>query len=197
MVKIGITGGMGAGKSYVSALLALRGIPVYDSDFHAKRIMSDDGETVRLLTELVGPELYVNGKLDRNLMAGYIFADKENAKAVESIVHPKVRDDFRRWSSAQHDKDICVLESAILFESGFDSEVDFIVAVDAPPELRLSRSMARDPSVSESSLLARINSQSDHAEKCSKAGFVIINDGRDLESQIDKMLSICNNINTL
>ena len=187
MGKIGITGGMGAGKSYVSALLALRGIPVYDSDFHAKRIMSDDGETVRLLTELVGPELYVNGKLDRNLMAGYIFADKENAKAVESIVHPKVRDDFRRWSSAQHDKDICVLESAILFESGFDS----------PPELRLSRSMARDPSVSESSLLARINSQSDHAEKCSKAGFVIINDGRDLESQIDKMLSICNNINTL
>lgn len=193
MVKVGLTGGIGSGKSYVAALLSLRGIPVYDSDSNARRIMSSDAETVRALTAIVGPELYTDGVMDRGVMARYIFGDKVHAREVEAVVHPRVRDDFRKWAASLEDTGICVLESAILFESGFDSEVDLTVAVYAPEELRIERCMKRDGTGRES-VTARINSQSDQEEIRTRCGFVILNDGSiGLEEQIDSLIKYIEN----
>ncbi|MBO7588466.1 MAG: dephospho-CoA kinase [Bacteroidaceae bacterium] len=193
MVKVGLTGGIGSGKSYVAALLSLRGIPVYDSDSNARRIMSSDAKTVRALTAIVGPELYTDGVMDRGVMASYIFGDKAHAREVEAVVHPRVRDDFRKWAASLENTGICVLESAILFESGFDSEVDLTVAVYAPEELRIERCMKRDGTGRES-VTARINSQSDQEEIRARCGFVILNDGSiDLEEQIDLLIKYIEN----
>ena len=196
MVRVGLTGGMGSGKSYVSALLFMRGIPVYDSDSNARRIMSTDKETIRALTDVVGENLYRDGILDRRLMAGYIFGDKEHARAVESVVHPKVREDFRIWTEhLNKDVRVCVLESAILFESGFDSEVDVTVAVYAPEELRIDRCVKRDGSDRES-VLSRIRNQADQDWICSMSDYVIVNDGiAELNAQIDNIINKFNTDN--
>ena len=193
-MKVGLTGGIGSGKSYVAALLSLRGIPVYDSDSNARRIMSTDAETIRALTAIVGPDLYSDGVLDRGMMARYIFGNKAHAREVESVVHPKVREDFREWAGKMEDAGICVLESAILFESGFDSEVDLTVAVYAPEELRIERCMMRDGS-DRDSVLARIKSQSCQDEIRARCGFVILNDGSTgLDEQIDSLIDMCKDI---
>ena len=95
MVIIGLTGGMGSGKSFVSAMLSLRGIPVYDSDSNAKRIMSTDADVISKLTSIVGSDLYSGGCLDKAVMAKYIFGSKTHSGEISSVVHPKVRQDFK------------------------------------------------------------------------------------------------------
>ena len=107
---------------------------------------------------------------------------------VNAIIHPSVKDDFRRWASGYAQKEFCVLESAILFESGFDTEVDYTVCVDAPLALRIRRCIKRD-NTTEQAVVARINSQMDQAEKCRMADSVIFNDDLlPLEPQIDKLI---------
>lgn len=194
MLTIGITGGIGCGKSYVSAKMRLRGIPVYDSDTRAKLITATNPVIKMELTRLVGPTLYCPcgcGVLQKEVLAKFIFGNPDNLAKVNAIIHPRVKEDFRQWADAQKGKDFCILESAILFESGFDGEVDFKVCVDAPLELRIRRCMERDKTTREA-VVERINNQMDQAEKCSKADFVIVNDGvQALEPQIDALLEKC------
>ena len=191
MVVIGMTGGIGCGKSYVSAKMQLRGIPVYDSDTRAKLITATDPVLKLELTRLVGPTLYCPcgcGVMQKEVLAKFIFGNPENMAKVNAIIHPRVKEDFRRWADAHASKDFCILESAILFESGFDGEVDFTVCVDAPSELRISRCMKRDNATREA-VVKRIESQMDQEEKCSRADFVIVNDDvQPLEPQIDALL---------
>ena len=191
MVVIGMTGGIGCGKSYVSAKMQLRGIPVYDSDTRAKLITATDPVLKLELTRLVGPTLYCPcgcGVMQKEVLAKFIFGNPENMAKVNAIIHPRVKEDFRRWADAHASKDFCILESAILFESGFDGEVDFTVCVDAPSELRISRCMKRDNATREA-VVKRIESQMDQVEKCSRADFVIVNDDvQPLEPQIDALL---------
>lgn len=191
MVVIGITGGIGCGKSYVSDKLKLRGIPVYDSDTRAKLLTATDQSIKDALTELVGPNLYCQcgcGLMQKEVLAGYIFGNPENMARVNAIIHPCVKEDFRRWVSGYAQKEFCVLESAILFESGFDSEVGYTVCVDAPLALRIRRCVRRD-NTTEQAVVARINSQMDQAEKCRMADFVIHNDDLlPLEPQIDELI---------
>jgi len=191
MVVIGMTGGIGCGKSYVSAKMQLRGIPVYDSDTRAKLITATDPVLKLELTRLVGPTLYCPcgcGVMQKEVLAKFIFGNPENMAKVNAIIHPRVKEDFRQWADAHAGKDFCILESAILFESGFDSEVDYTVCVDAPSELRISRCMKRD-NVTREAVVKRIESQMDQAEKCSHADFVIVNDDvQPLEPQIDALL---------
>lgn len=191
MVVIGMTGGIGCGKSYVSAKIQLRGIPVYDSDTRAKLITATDPVLKLELTRLVGPTLYCPcgcGVMQKEVLAKFIFGNPENMAKVNAIIHPRVKEDFRQWADAHASKDFCILESAILFESGFDSEVDYTVCVDAPSELRISRCMKRDNATREA-VVKRIESQMDQAEKCSHADFVIVNDDvQPLEPQIDALL---------
>ncbi len=194
MLTIGITGGIGCGKSYVSAKMRLRGIPVYDSDTRAKLITATNPVIKMELTRLVGPTLYCPcgcGVMQKEVLAKFIFGNPDNLAKVNAIIHPRVKEDFRQWADEQKGKDFCILESAILFESGFDGEVDFKVCVDAPLELRIRRCMERDKTTREA-VVARINNQMDQAEKCSKADFVIVNDGvQALEAQIDALLEKC------
>lgn len=194
MIKIGVTGGIGCGKSYVSAKMQLRGIPVYDSDSRAKLITATDPVVKLELTRLVGPTLYCPcgcGVMQKEVLSAFIFGKPDNMARVNAIIHPRVKEDFREWASARESKDFCVLESAILFESGFESEADLTVCVDAPMELRIQRCMKRD-GVGREAVVARIQSQMDQAEKCRRAGFVIVNDNvQALEPQIDALLAKC------
>ena len=194
MLTIGITGGIGCGKSYVSAKMRLRGIPVYDSDTRAKLITATNPVIKMELTRLVGPTLYCPcgcGVLQKEVLAKFIFGNPDNLAKVNAIIHPRVKEDFRQWADAQKGKDFCILESAILLESGFDGEVGFKVCVDAPLELRIRRCMERDKTTREA-VVERINNQMDQAEKCNKADFVIVNDGvQALEPQIDALLEKC------
>ena len=191
MLVIGMTGGIGCGKSYVSAKMQLRGIPVYDSDQRAKLITATDPDIKTALTELVGPTLYCPcgcGVMQKEVLAKFIFGNPDNMTRVNAIIHPRVRQDFRRWAEGLGSKEFCILESAILFESGFDKEVDYTVCVDAPLALRIRRCVKRD-NTTEQAVVARINSQMDQEEKCRRADFVIVNDDvQQLEPQIGALI---------
>ena len=196
MKIIGVTGGIGCGKSYVSAKMQLRGIPVYDSDSRAKLLTATDSVIKEALSDLVGPTLYCPcgcGVMQKEVLAQFIFGNPENMAKVNAIIHPRVRDDFKRWADGLESKEFCILESAILFESGFDKDVDFTVCVDAPLELRIRRCVKRDNTTAQA-VVARINSQMDQEEKCSRADFVIVNDDvQALEPQIDALIDQCKN----
>mgnify|MGYP002533992643 CR=1 FL=1 len=189
MVKIGITGGIGSGKSYVSRLLTEHyGIPVYNTDSEAKRLMLSDEGIRRRLTALLGKEVYKSdGTLNKPLLANYLFADSCHAGQINAIVHPQVKADFLKWADLQTGCEIVALESAILFESGFDNIVDKVVMVYAPVELRIRRVMLRD-STTEEKIRLRIVAQMDDKAKQDRSDFIIFNDGsRPLNLQLDDL----------
>lgn len=191
MIKLGITGGIGSGKSFVASLLAERGMPLYDTDRNAKALAVSDSEIRQGLVALLGSDVYdAEGELNKSLLASYLFSGEENARNVNSVIHPCVFRDFLRWAG-EREREGCVLagmESAILFESGFDRGVDKVLMVYAPEELRVRRAMERD-GVSEMQVRARMAAQMDDGEKCRKSDFVIVNDGQhSLDSQIDDLL---------
>lgn len=182
-MRIGITGGIGSGKSYVCHLLAQRlGVPLYDCDREAKRLMHSSPELRRQLRELVGAEVYdADGHLDKAVMSRYLFADAVHAARVNAIVHPAVKADFLAWA-AQQTTDV-LMESAILVEAGFRDIVDCLIVVDAPQELRIRRAMQRD-GASREQVEARIRQQMSAEELRKSADVIIVNDGRDLAPQL-------------
>ena len=178
MKTIGITGGIGSGKSYVSALLRQQfGIPVYDCDAEAKRLTATNEEIREKLIALVGPEVFKDGELNKPLLADFLFADIENASRVNVIIHPVVLKDFKVWASKQEDKELVALESAILYESGFNAFVDKVLFVDAPEDVRLHRAMLRD-TASEAQIRARMKMQQPELHR-QQADFVIDNSTSD------------------
>lgn len=189
---IGITGGIGSGKSYVSAILQEKfGIPVYDCDMEAKRLTASNEEIRQKLIALVGPEVFDGNKLNKQLLADYLFADVENASRVNAIIHPVVLQDFKRWAEEQHEKPIVALESAILFESGLGEMVDKVLFVDAPEEVRLRRAMLRD-TATEAQIRARMKMQRPELHRL-QADFIINNsqtDDSQLHNQLEKLLTL-------
>lgn len=175
-IKIGITGGIGSGKSVVSRLLEVMGIPVYISDVETKRLMVSDVCIRKELSALLGGEVYVGGVLNRPLLASYLFGNPEHAKQINGIVHPCVKEDFRRWVRCRAAFPVVGMESAILVESGFTGEVDVVVMVYAPEEVRIARAVRRDAS-SRELIEKRVRSQMNDEEKRKYADFVIVNDG--------------------
>lgn len=175
-IKIGITGGIGSGKSMVSRLLEVLGVPVYISDLETKRLMASDLSIRKELSALLGAEVYAGGVLNKPLLASYLFGAPEHAKEINAIVHPRVKEDFRRWAQCRAAFPIVGIESAILVEAGFADEVDAIVMVYAPEEMRISRAVRRDAS-SRELIEKRVRSQMDDEEKRKYADFVIVNDG--------------------
>ena len=176
-IRIGITGGIGSGKSVVSKILSLLDIPIYLSDDEAKRLTATDEAIRRELTDLLGDELYQGGMLNKQMLANFLFASAENAEKINAIIHPQVKQDFRRWCTRHSASPFVAMESAILFESGFDSEVDVVVMVYAPQEVRIQRAMMRD-AASRTQIEQRIKRQMDDEAKCSKAHYVLINDDK-------------------
>lgn len=184
---IGVTGGIGSGKSVVSRLLRLMGIPVYDCDREAKRLMLENADVRRALVSAVGEGVYAaDGQLDRVYLASYMFGNAERVALVNAIVHPAVRDDFRQWAQ-RIGREIVAVESALLFEAGMDADVDTVVYVYAPEAVRLARAIQRDAS-NESSVRRRMQSQLSEQEYMQRADNVICNDGS--HSLIDQTLCL-------
>ncbi len=175
-IKIGLTGGIGSGKSVVSHLLETMGIPVYIADGEAKRIASGNNEIKQQLIHLLGEEVFFEGELNKKLLAAYLFSDPEHAKTVNGIIHPKVKEDFKCWVSQNNNFPLVAIESAILIEAGFADEVDVIAMVYAPLELRLERLAQRDYSSTKEQIMKRIQSQMGDEEKKAMAHFIIVND---------------------
>lgn len=173
MIKVGITGGIGSGKSTVCRLFADNDVAVYDSDKEAKRLMNDDPELRSAIIARFGGESYSAEGLNRKYLADKVFADSEALQALNALVHPAVKRDFERWAKEQ-DGDYVVLESAILFESGMDAMVDFKLAVVAPLDLRVSRTCRRDK-CDEESVRRRIAAQMSDDELSKRADVTIVN----------------------
>lgn len=174
-IKIGITGGIGSGKSVVSRLLEIIDIPVYISDIEAKRIMHTDELIRESLSVLIGEEVFREGELNRPLLASYMFGHPEHVKEVNAIIHPRVKEDFRQWAGGRAGEPLIAMESAILIEAGFRDEVDFLVMVYAPLEVRVERAIKRDCS-SRELVMKRIEAQMSDEAKRNQADFVIVND---------------------
>lgn len=189
MTSIAITGGIGSGKSYVSVLLQAAGIPVYNTDNEAKRLMLSDEGIRQDLIALLGEGVYTDGALNKPMLASYLFAGPENAARINAIVHPRVKADFRRWMEEQEGQEIVGLECAILFEAGFADTVDAVVTVYAPESLRVERAMKRD-GATEAQIRARIAAQMDDEEKCRLSDYIIYNDGSiSLENQLSALVA--------
>ena len=189
MICVAITGGIGSGKSYVSAMLEVKGIPVYNADTEAKRLTTSNTEIRNKLIALLGEEIYINGELNKPMLASYLFASAENAARVNGIIHPVVKEDFKRWQVCHADKEITAFESAILYEAGFEDAVDAVLMVFAPRELRLERAMKRDKATC-GQIEARMVAQMDEEEKCRRADFVVYNDGSlPLDEQLTSFIS--------
>lgn len=176
MIRIGITGGMGAGKSVISEMMRCLGIPVYDADIASKKILNSNTKVKTQLIELLGEEIFSNGQLNRPLMAQLIFNNNELLLKTNAIIHPAVFDDFIAWSEAQN-KEVVACETAILFESGMVSYFDSILMVSAPLEIRIERCIKRNKFTREQ-VMERIAKQMDESKKIELSDFVIDNDNR-------------------
>lgn len=189
MYKVGVTGGIGSGKSTVCRLFAERGIAVYDSDSQAKRLMEESDTLRAALVGAFGTECYAEGRLNRGYLAGRVFGDAEALARLNALVHPAVREDFRMWAERQSGPYV-ILESAILFEAGFENEVDTTLAVLAPAEERIKRCMERD-GASREEVLRRMASQADDDTLHRLAAHTIVNIRRDyLESDVERLHEI-------
>ena len=188
-MKIGITGGIGSGKSYVARLLTQHfGIPVYDCDRRAKSLMTSSVDIRCELVTLVGAAAYLpDGQLNKPELSRYLFADSQHAASVNAIVHPAVKADFLTWASRQTTPHVA-MESAILLEAGFSDVVDCILTVEAPVELRLQRAMQRD-GATEQQVRQRMARQLADADRMAKADVVILNDGRPLLPQLQEFFN--------
>ena len=188
MMKIVITGGIGSGKSYVCRILEKQGIRVYDCDAEAKRLMRTDAELQTGLKQLVGEEVYsADGILQKPVLAQFILTSEANKQAVNDVVHPAVARDFEQ-------SDCEWMESAILFDSGFDRRTHFdkVVCVLAPVDVRLQRIMQRDH-ISQEKAQQWIDAVMPQEELIARSDYEIVNDGeRDVEAQVVHLLNLLN-----
>ena len=173
MIKVAVCGGIGSGKSTICRMFAERGAALYDSDSRAKALMTESAELREALVAEFGEECYADGVLNRQYLASKVFGSAEQLARLNAIVHPAVKADFLQWAEEQ-EGDYCILESAILFESGFDAVVDKTVAVLAPLPLRIERAMQRDGATREQ-IEARVKAQMSDDDLAARADFAIVN----------------------
>ncbi len=184
MLKIGITGGIGSGKSTVAKLFEVLGIPVYYADDAAKKIMNED-ETLKQQIQLqFGKQSYTNGNLNRKYIADIVFSNPEKLALLNSIVHPATLKDAEEWMnkhavSGGQTTPYTIKEAALIFESGAQELLDYVIGVYTPAPLRIQRTMQRD-NVSKEEVIARMNKQIDETIKMRLCDFVITNDERQL-----------------
>lgn len=191
MIKVGITGGIGTGKTTVSKIFALLGVPVYNADIEAKRLMHDSNEIREKLLLAFGEEAYTpDQKLNNKYIAQIVFNNPDKLRQLNETVHPVVINDFVEWSNRQNTFYV-LKEAALLFESKSYLENDYNLLVWAPVETRIARVMKRD-GVSREQVLARINKQMPEEQKEQLADYIIKND--ETEFLINQVLNIHENI---
>ena len=190
MKIVGLTGGIGSGKTTIAQYFASKGIPVYVADKEAKALMNRSKVIKRKLIHLFGKSAYKNGELNREYLASKIFNDKTLLSQMNSIVHPKVASHFKRWLK-KHQAPYIIKEAAIIFENNLEYQYDYIITVVADENLRIERVMQRDD-VSRSKVESIIRNQLSDQEKINKSDFVIINnsleDAKKKASEIHKIL---------
>jgi len=174
MLKVGITGGIGSGKSTVSKLFQLLGVPVYNADDNAKRLMNESPIIREKLLALFGPESYTDEGLNRKFIAQQVFNNAEKLAQLNAIVHPVVIQDGNDWLNRQTEP-VVMKEAAIFFETGSGEGLDYIIGVYAPQALRIQRTINRD-GVSRDDVLQRMSKQIDEELKMKLCDFVLLND---------------------
>jgi dephospho-CoA kinase len=178
MIRVGLTGGIGSGKSVVAKIFETLGIPVYYADDAAKRLMNTDKELKAVIIKNFGEASYTNGELNRKFIASIVFNDKKKLELLNSFTHPATILDAEEWMKRQSSPYI-IKEAALLFESGADKNLDHVIGVYAPLPLRIKRVLARDH-LTEDEIMKRINRQMDEAEKMKLCAFIITNDEEEL-----------------
>jgi len=176
MLTVGITGGIGAGKSIVAKLFSLFGIKVYNADYFAKYLMQNNEELIHNIKETFGKDVYVNNKLNRKKLAGIVFEDADKLNKLNRLVHPIVAKHSLIWMQQQTGPYV-LKEAALLFETGSYKQLDYTLLVTAPKNVRINRVMKRDSTDTES-VHKRMNKQLPDKEKLTLADFVIINDDK-------------------
>ncbi len=188
---VGLTGGIGSGKTTVAGIFSRLGVPVYEADQASKNIIDSDKQLQQRLKDLLGADIVnAEGKIIREKMASIIFNDEELLKKTNALIHPAVAEDFKNWVKAQ-DYPYVLKEAAILFESGSYKQCDKIVVVEAPEELRIERVMKRG-NVSRQQVLERMRNQMPQEQKVALANYVIHNDLQ--QSVITQVLSVHENL---
>ena len=186
---IGLTGGIGSGKTTIANYLASLGIPVYIADDAGKKVMQQQ-EIIKEIQEKFGFDIVENNQLNRSKLAEIVFNNPDQLKALNAIVHPAVKKDFKKWVDEHADAPFVIYESAILFESGSYTNFDVILTVTAPLETRISRVLQRDNSNREQ-VMSRINAQWTDEQRIAKSDFIIENIDINLaKEKIDEFLKI-------
>ena len=178
MLKIGITGGIGSGKSTVTKLFEVLGIPVYNADDAAKRLMNENEALKESIKQTFGEAAYTNGLLNRKYIADIVFTNPKKLEALNGIVHPATLYDAELWMSKQNCP-YAIKEAALIFESGAQEQLDYVIGVYAPAPLRIQRTMQRDD-VSREAVIARMNKQINETIKMRLCDFIITNDEQQL-----------------
>lgn len=179
MIRVGLTGGIGSGKSLICSILIKLGVPVYKADAEARRLMNQDPLLRTKIIESFGEQAYGKDGLNREYLAAQLFGDEEKLLSMNALVHPAVRDDFFRWADLHKEYPYVLEEAAILFESGAYRHMDQTVLVTAPEELRIKRVMERDGSERDA-VMKRMSHQMKEEELMKLADHVIVNDGEQM-----------------
>jgi dephospho-CoA kinase len=188
-LQIGITGGIGSGKSTVCKIFNVLGVPSYDADSRAKAVMTTDGILMAAIEKEFGKLSFKpNGALDREYLSQQVFADAAKLDKLNALVHPRVALDYEKWLTAQSDKPYVLKEAALLFEAGSYKLLDKIIVVSTPLLLRIKRVLARDANRSEEEVKNIMNKQLSEEEKVRRADFVVENDEH--HSLIDQVMKL-------
>jgi len=176
MIKVGITGGIGAGKSLICKLFALNNIPIYDADFFAKYLMQNYTELINKLKATFGNDIYNDkNELQRKVLANIVFNDSYQLQKLNALVHPAVNKHSLEWMNNKIDFPYCIREAALLFESGSHKNLDLVILVTAPIDVRIKRVIERDKTKREA-VEARIANQWTEEKKIELADEIIVND---------------------
>lgn len=176
MFKLGLTGGIGSGKTLVCQIFEKLGVPVYYADTAARDLMNTDADLKAGISQMFGEKAYGKDGLNRQYLADMVFGDHEKLAGLNGLVHPAVQKDFMRWTQLQSASPYVLEEAAILFESGASMGMDLSVLVYAPEELRICRVIKRD-GVKREDVLKRMGHQMSEEEKLERADHVLFNDG--------------------
>ena len=178
VLRIGLTGGIGSGKTTVAKIFEVLGIPVYYADAAAKRLMNEDEELKKIIIDHFGKDSYSNGKLNRSYIASIVFNNKEKLELLNSLTHPATIRDANNWMQKQKSPYV-IKEAALIFESGSAEHLDYVIGVFTPAPLRIQRTMDRDKLTREE-VLQRMSKQIDEEIKMRLCDFVLINDEQQL-----------------
>ncbi len=183
---VGLTGGIGSGKTTVAKMFEAEGVPIYIADERAKAIM-DRSDIVEAVQALFDEDIKIGSVIDRKKLRNIVFNNKDLLNGLNNIVHPEVKKDFTDWLEEHKDFSFVIKESAILFEQGLDKECDYVILITAPEEIRIQRVVARD-GVSSQNVQAIIDNQMKDSLKVLKSDYVISNINKDLVEKEVKMV---------